>query len=93
MSMTIRLWTRTRFLDKAIGAVAPIHGISVRRDLPPIADEDGFTAPLMFSLPDVGLHVRIDFKDEATPEQRAAAEQALFTFDWSDEAQATREGR
>lgn len=90
MNSATPLWTRTRFLDKAINAVAPIHGISVRRDLPPIS---GPIAPLMFSLPAVGLHVRIDFKHEATPEQRVAAEQVLYTFDWSDEAQAAREGR
>ena len=33
----------------------------------------------------------IDFKPEATAEQRAAAEAALAAFDWSDAAQSTWE--
>ena len=32
--------------------------------------------------------VRIDFRPEATPERRAAAEAAVKAFDWSDAAQA-----
>lgn len=69
----IPLFKRTPFLDKAIGVVCPIHGISVTRADP---------VPV----------VRIDFKAEATDEQRAAAQTVLDAFDWSDEAQEAREG-
>lgn len=33
-----------------------------------------------------GASVRIDFKESATPQQRAAADVVLQSFDWSDEA-------
>lgn len=56
-------------LNAAIAAVCPIHGVSIGVSSGRVADKATW---------------RIDFKDEATTQQKAAAQAALEAFDPAD---------
>lgn len=53
----------------------------------PVAPIDGISV----GTPGDSSTVRIDFRDDATPQQRAAARAVVDSFDWSDAAHAAWE--